>query len=354
MKTSFAVFLMVVAALISIDPATACTTFNFRDGEVNIFGKNYDWSVGEGAVIINKRGVAKTAMKAKDEKSAPAEWKSKYGSITFNQYGREFPMGGINETGLVVELMALGEGVYPVPDSRPYVGRTQYRQFLLDTCSTVKEVIETEPAIRVSGAGKGPPIHLLVSDRSGASAVIEFIDGKRIVYTGDSMPVRALSNSPYSESLIHWRAKKIPLEDKWMSYERFIRAANAVSSFDAKAVRSPVDHTFGILKQVAGETTKWSIVYDIKNLQVFFHTYSNQKARMFDLKDADFSCKTPVKMIDIDAGSGGIANNFQIYTLQANRKLLGVTFGKTEFLNKIPGQVIDAIAAYPESVKCEQ
>jgi choloylglycine hydrolase len=28
-------------------------------------------------------------------------WISKYGSITFNQYGREFPTGGMNEKGLV-------------------------------------------------------------------------------------------------------------------------------------------------------------------------------------------------------------------------------------------------------------
>jgi choloylglycine hydrolase len=26
-------------------------------------------------------------------------WTSRYGSITFNQYGREFPSGGINEKG---------------------------------------------------------------------------------------------------------------------------------------------------------------------------------------------------------------------------------------------------------------
>ena len=40
----------------------------------------------------------------------------KYGAIFFNQFGREFPMGGMNEAGLVVELMWLDETVFPSPD----------------------------------------------------------------------------------------------------------------------------------------------------------------------------------------------------------------------------------------------
>ena len=355
MRTSFMVFSIVVAGLASICTATACTTFNLRSGDVNIFGKNYDWSVGEGAVIINKRGVAKTATKVNGETGTPAVWKSKYGSITFNQYGREFPTGGINEAGLVVELMALPEGNYPSPDSRPYIRDRQFRQYLLDCFSTIKEVIESDSLIRISENGKGPVIHLLVSDRTGDSAVIEFIGGKRVVYTGGSMPVRALSNTPYAASLTHWRAQKIPPQDKWMSVERFIRAADSVNSFDAKAVKAPVDHAFGILKQVArGDNTRWSIVYDIKDLQVFFHTSSNPKNRVIDLNKVDFSCKTPVKIIDIDAGSGSIVDTFQLYTKQANRKQIGEAFRKTDFLKNIPGETLDAIAAYPDSMKCEQ
>lgn len=352
---SFIVFSIVVAGLASICTATACTTFNLRSGDLNIFGKNYDWSVGEGAVIINKRGVAKTATKVKDETGSPAVWKSKFGSITFNQYGREFPTGGINEAGLVVELMALPGGDYPSPDSRPYIRDRQFRQYLLDCFSTVKEVIESDPLIRISENGKGPVIHLLVSDRTGESAVIEFIGGKRVVYTGGSMPVRALSNTSYAESLLHWRAKEIPPEDKWMSVERFMIAADSVNSFDAKAVKAPVDHAFGILKQVAqGNNTRWSIVYDINDLQVFFKTSLNPKKRFIDLKEVDFSCKTTVKIIDIDAGSGSTLDTFQPYTMQANRKQIGVAFGKTEFLKNVPGQTLDAIAAYPDSMKCEE
>ena len=41
----------------------ACTTFQLNhEGQV-LVGKNYDWMVEDGLIIVNKRGVAKTAMR---------------------------------------------------------------------------------------------------------------------------------------------------------------------------------------------------------------------------------------------------------------------------------------------------
>lgn len=355
MRTILSVFFTMAAALASAGSASACTTFNLNGGEVNIFGRNYDWPVAGGVVIQNQRGLGKTAMTAKDEAGQRAKWKSKYGSITFNQYGREFPQGGMNEAGLVVEVMAVLEGEYPAPDTRPYVGKSQYRQYLLDSFSSVKEVIESDSVVRVSPTGKGPMIHLLISDRSGNCAVIEFIKGNRVVYTGSSLPVRALSNTPYVQSLGYWKAGKGPAEDKLMSVQRFMRAADSASSFDGTKVKAPVDHAFGILKNTVQENrTQWSIVYDLNNLQIFYRTAGNQKTRQIELKDANFSCNGATKMIDINAGAGSVNAGFQPYTLQANRKVIAESFAQTDFLKNLPGGVIDAIASYPESARCEE
>lgn len=38
-------------------------------------------------------------------RSARLGWTSRYASVTFNQWGREFPMDGMNEAGLVVALV---------------------------------------------------------------------------------------------------------------------------------------------------------------------------------------------------------------------------------------------------------
>jgi choloylglycine hydrolase len=66
-----------------------CTTFCLKADKDIIFGRNLDFSVGLGYVTINKRNVTKTAFIEPPEKQIT--WTSKYGSITFNQIGREFP-----------------------------------------------------------------------------------------------------------------------------------------------------------------------------------------------------------------------------------------------------------------------
>src|SRR2546423_6607847 len=76
--------------------AEACTTFCMGNDSSIVFGANYDWDTGVGLVMINKRNMAKTSMT-----STPASWTSRFASVTLNQYGRDFPTGGMNEAGLV-------------------------------------------------------------------------------------------------------------------------------------------------------------------------------------------------------------------------------------------------------------
>jgi len=92
-----------------------CTSFCFCAGDSVLFGNTLDWHVGEGLVVINKRNVTKTALFCAN----PAQWTSKYGSVTVNQWGRELPARGMNEAGLVIGEMTLQETRFPAPDDRP-------------------------------------------------------------------------------------------------------------------------------------------------------------------------------------------------------------------------------------------
>ena len=118
--------------------------------------------VGEGMVIVNKRHVAKTAMGS----THPARWTSTYGSVTFNQYGRELPMGVMKESGLVMATLWLKDSEYAVPDDRPAVNTLQWIQYQLDTAHTVDEVIASDAHVRVSPGGSAK-VHYLVCDRLG-------------------------------------------------------------------------------------------------------------------------------------------------------------------------------------------
>ena len=115
----------------------ACTTFCLKDGTQLVFGRNYDWGIGYGYVMVNKRNLIKKAYNIFEPDSIPVEWISKFGSITFNQYGKEHPMGGMNENGLVVEVMWLSGSRFPDSDSRPALGELPWVQYQLDNFSTV-------------------------------------------------------------------------------------------------------------------------------------------------------------------------------------------------------------------------
>jgi len=348
--TRIVIFCILFICLVS-KAGQSCTTFCLDHGDQPMFGRNYDWMVEDGLVIINKRGVTKTARSRPQDKILT--WTSKYGSATFDQYGREFPAGGMNEAGLVVESMLLEETEYPLPDSRPAIGISQWAQYQLDNFSTIEEVIAGDSQIRIRGSG-GPGCHFLVCDRSGDCATIEFIGRKLVYHTKERMPVTTLTNSTYAKSISYWKKDKLPQPDKYQSVERFIRAATMVKNYDPETTKTPIDYAFNILSNVAHASfTQWSIVYDIADLSIYFRTLENQRVRYFSLKSCDFSCATPVKVLDVNADlSGDISAKFIDYTYQINRNLVRDAFSETYFLSHLPDHVLDMHSRYPESTFC--
>ena len=350
--TKIFIFFILFFCLVPANGQT-CTTFCLDHGAQPVFGKNYDWIVGDGLVIVNKRAVTKAAWSSPHETSNRLTWTSKYGSVTFNQHGREFPMGGINEAGLVVETMMLEETEYPSPDARPGIEILQWIQYQLDNFSTIEEVIESHPQIRIRESGE-PGCHFLVCDRTGNCATIEFIGRKLVYHTKERMPVKTLTNSTYAESIKFWKEDKMPQPDKGQSVERFIRAANMVKNYDPKTLKPPIDFAFHILKSVAHDSyTQWSIVYDVKDLGVYFRTLDNQRTRYFDIKSFDLSFGTPVKVLDVNTElCGDITDKFIDYTYQINRNLVVEAFRKTPIISAVPMYVLDMRSKYPESTSC--
>ena len=93
----------------------SCTAICLRDTSGWVVGFNHDWLIKEALIMVNKRGVSKTAAPPDGKISAEslARWTSKYGSVTFNQSGREFPSDGVNEKGLFVALLLLEKTQWP-------------------------------------------------------------------------------------------------------------------------------------------------------------------------------------------------------------------------------------------------
>ncbi len=329
----------------------ACSTFCLLHREQPLFGRNYDWAVDDGLVMINKRRVAKRAAR---EKANPARWVSKYGSVTFNQYGRELPMGGMNEVGLAVATLWLADTEYAAADARASINQLQWMQYQLDTARTVDEVIASDAHLRVRPA-RDAKVHYFVCERSGTCASIEFLEGKLVAHTKGSLAVKALTNNTYTQSVTFLQQHAgfggtAPLPSGSRSLSRFVRTASRVRQYDPQTSPAAIDYAFDILANVAqGTFTKWRIVYNLHQQRVYFRTLANPQRRHIDLRALDFSCTTPVQVLDIKAaGAGDVTRQFQTYSEALNRQLIGRAFKKTSFLAGTPSRTLDALARYPD------
>ena len=342
--------LFILSTLHFTDNGWACTTFVIKNSDQQIFGRNFDWSMDDALLMVNKRGCTKRSITRPKEKGKKATWIVEYGSITFNQYGRELPMGGMNEAGLVVEAMALSDARYPKPDHRPYLGNAmQWRQYLLDTCATVAEVIAADNKVRISDKAPGLGIHVLVLDKNGDAAVIEFLNGHMKVHSGDELPVAVSTNDTYAKSLQCLRKNRPPLFDQGKSISRFIKAAKMTQDNRAETTDELVTFAFDTLAAVSSERTQWRIVYDNKNMMVHFRTRTNPKIRRVNVSEFDFSRATPVKILDVNANlTGDVTNKFSAYTYVANRDQISRAYKSYG----LPDKQLDALAKFPETFEC--
>ena len=327
----------------------ACTTFLINKNGQLVFGRNYDWITDAGMVGTNLRGLAKTSLKT--ETGETTSWVSQYGSITFNQYGKEFPTGGMNEMGLVVELMWLDETRYPSADNRPAIGVLQWIQFQLDNCSTIEEVIATDKKLRISQTGT-TPLHYLVADAKGNVATIEFLKGRMVVHKGKDLSVPVLTNNSYDESV---NAYKNSTANGNNSLERFETACNMIKQFTADKTDVPVtDYAFNILAEVAqGDFTKWSIVYDLTNKTIQFKTNRFKQIKSINFSSFDFNCTAPSKVWDMNQPqNGNVANLFQNFDEVINKRIVETAARESEDRVPISQQNRQRLWTYSGGIKC--
>ena len=333
-------------------PVLACTTFCINKNGHIVFGRNYDWVTGAGIIYTNQRGLFKTSMNT--GYGATASWISRYGSITFNQYGKEFPTGGMNEKGLVVELMQLDETVYPAADDRPAVGMLQWIQYQLDNSASTAEVIASDALIRIKE--KGPLIHYLVADAEGNVATIEFLNGKMTVHKDESLPFPVLTNNTYASSVEvtkRWIGKNVSLQNN--SLDRFVKACGMLKKFNETNMDMPVtDFAFSILDEVAqGNFTRWSIVYDINNKKIHFKTEANKEIKTVQFAVFDFACNLPPKMFNMNQGlTGDVSKSFTLPDKKLKQKIMGQVVAESSSRVIITKKEEEELLAFEEGIDC--
>jgi choloylglycine hydrolase len=348
MKKLFTLLLL----LATIHSTFACSTFLLNKNGQLVFGRNYDWVSGNGILLVNTAGLQKRSFLPGGGNFI--SWTSKYGSVTFNQFGKEMPHGGMNEKGLVVELMWLEGTSYPAADKRAALNELQWIQYQLDNCSSIEEVLATDKTIRID-RNNAVPLHYLVADASGKAATIEFLDGKMVVHQGNELRIPVLTNSTYASSIA--QLDPATRTESNNSLDRFTKACNMLQQYQqGNDQTAPVEYAFNILHKVSqADYTKWSIVYDITNKQIHFITTGNDQRRSISFSDLDFSCSAQARSIDLNAPlKGNIAGSFGLLTADQNLQIVRTSAEQARTQLQITEKDILALGKYVSTVSCKQ
>ena len=120
-----------------------------------------------------------------------------------------------------------------------------------------------------------------------------------------------------------------------------------------------------------GRMTKWSIVYDVKNLKVYIKVFETPALvgerkiflkepgiagiKVIEMAGFDFAGLRSAKVIDLESDKDCVMNEYFIdYTTALNRESIAKAFGFLQAIGKltqVSEQDLDALARYPESFK---
>jgi hypothetical protein len=176
-----------------------------------------------------------------------------------------------------------------------------------------------------------------------------------VYHTGKSLPLKVLTNSAY-ESLLEFynQGNPHPAND-YCTWARFCRVAELLENYTPAEDGPALEYAWSIHAAVHNQgRTRWTLLFDLKKLRFYFKTDINSNVRYVDLKSFDFSCDTPVIMLDANADySGNVHQYFTGYYSAINYELIKKM---AEAHGPITGTVsewyIENSARYPETTSC--
>ena len=340
----------VILLCLFIQSGESCTIFSLYPNNQHWIGRTFDWAYGHGLVYTNKRNVTKTSLKLLPT-DVQSSWTSKYGSVTFNQFGREFPTGGMNEKGLMIDALELRSSIFPQADSRPSFNELQFIQYVLDNYKSIEELALDITSIRLSPVGS--QLHYFVCDVNQC-LTIEYINGEVVTHYGKDLPISGIANNSYEEHVDYAKDfvtfggdKPIVLESK-DSLDRFVR-----SNYNAKFINqaeNKVETLFDYLEDVGSANNRWQIIYNQSEMAITFRTQTQfDKIRKIDLTTIDFSCSTSTQYFDLDSDFQGDVNSaFLDFDNEVNLQVIK----KSVKMQKLPSALSGRLANYPSETQC--
>ncbi len=315
---------LALSAALAFGPtaADACTRFVYLGaGDTVITGRSMDWSTDVGTNLwMFPRGMERSGAGGPNT----VTWTSKYGSVIASGF-EVSTSDGMNEKGLVANLLWLVESEYPAYDgSRPGISIAAWAQYVLDNFATVEEAVtalSAEPFVVVTdmvpGESRVATVHLSISDATGDSAIVEYIGGKQVIHHDRKYQV--MTNSPTFDKQLalveYWKGigGTVFLPGTNRAADRFARAAfyvDAIPKFDDPNLA--VAGAFSVIRNVSVplgistpdqpniSSTRWRTVSDQARKLYFFESALTPNVFWVNLNDIDFSAESgKVKKLDL-------------------------------------------------------
>ncbi|MCS5700495.1 linear amide C-N hydrolase [Cyanobium sp. FGCU-52] len=231
---------------------------------------------------------------------------------------------GVNEKGLSAHALYLaGEEVsFGKRDPRrPAIGVMQWVQYYLDNFSSVAEAAQKNDAFQIVPLilpnGYPTLVHVSLSDKSGDSAVIEFIGGKPQIYHDKRFTV--MTNEPtYDKQIENLRQYRTfggdkPLPGERTPTDRFVRAAYYVNGLPKPTSKGEgAAYMFSVIRNVSVPfgspdpakpnvaSTIFRSVIDLTGGRYYFESTYAPNVVWVDINKLDFSKGAPQMELPVE------------------------------------------------------
>lgn len=284
---------------------------------LRIVGRSLDWSTPIPTnIFVYPRGMKKQSNK--DGKML--KWTQKYGAVYAVGYNAGVTEG-MNEKGLTINGLFCRSTIYnsEKQENDPDMSLSVIVAYMLDQCATTQEVVDLMKSqdYKIVGAtfdgGTVSTLHWGVTDATGATAILEFQDGKLNIYEGD-YPV--LTNDPAFPQMNaindYWKGVggQNMLPGTVRSSDRFARASFFENSVERTndtntglaIIRSIMNNVSVPFKYSLGDKnlsqTQWRSFSNIRDKRYYFNNVTDMGLYYVDLTECDLNPGAPVLYFD--------------------------------------------------------
>jgi hypothetical protein len=233
-----------------------CTCFAaFGNGNNPIFGRNFDWHYRASLLLFTDPPNGHAAVAMVDIHYCGYELNPDLSTLASRQgllRAPFMPFDGMNEKGVAIGIMAVPSVQPPYDPAKKSLNDLAVVRLVLDHAESTEHAIALmrNYNIRMDEV----PLHYLIADRSGKSALVEFVSNSmKVLYNSEAFQV--------STNFILHQVYPHVLGNCW----RYDRAYGTLKN---KAGNISMPEAKELLQSVAQNHTMWSAIYNLKSGEV--------------------------------------------------------------------------------------